>query len=102
MHCKAVSSSKVKMTIQWKKDNLEWHGGNITNFARSPNGTGTEQDSILFLSNISDSDMGTYQCVVSNDFGTTYSKKAEISVLSKYVNFLFYYIIYNYLFILKL
>ncbi|PSN57328.1 hypothetical protein C0J52_02121 [Blattella germanica] len=81
LHCKAESSSQVKMTIQWKKDNLDWQGGNITNFARSLNGKGTEQDSVLFLGNISDSDTGRYQCVVSNDYGTTYSQKAKITVL---------------------
>jgi hypothetical protein len=84
LRCKAVSSSQVKMTVQWKKDNVDFHGGNITNFARSPNGKGTELNSVLFLSNISDSDTGKYQCVASNNYGTTYSLKAKISVLSKY------------------
>jgi hypothetical protein len=84
LHCKAVSSSQVQMTIQWKKDNLDFRGGNITNFARSPNGKGTEHDSVLFLTNISDSDTGRYQCVASNNYGTTYSLKAKISVLSMY------------------
>ncbi|XP_069692853.1 leucine-rich repeats and immunoglobulin-like domains protein 3 isoform X2 [Periplaneta americana] len=81
LHCKAVSSSQIKMTVQWKKDNLDLQGGNITNFARSPNGKGTEHESILFLSNISDSDTGKYQCVASNNYGTTYSQKAKITVL---------------------
>ncbi|KDR15620.1 hypothetical protein L798_09433, partial [Zootermopsis nevadensis] len=81
LHCKAVSSSQVKMTILWKKDNLDFQGGNITNFARSPNGKGTEHDSFVYLANISDSDTGKYQCVASNNYGTTYSLKAKISVL---------------------
>lgn len=85
LNCKAVSSSHVKMTIQWKKDNLDLQGRNITNFARSLNGKGTEHDSVLFLTNISDSDTGKYQCVASNNYGTTYSQKAKISVLSMYV-----------------
>ncbi|XP_033610004.1 leucine-rich repeats and immunoglobulin-like domains protein 3 isoform X2 [Cryptotermes secundus] len=81
LRCKAVSSSHVKMTVQWKKDNLDFQGGNISNFARSPNGKGTEHDSVLSLVNISDSDTGRYQCVASNNYGTTYSLKARISVL---------------------
>lgn len=85
MNCKAVSSSHVKMTIQWKKDNLDLQGRNVTNFARSLNGKGTEHESVLFLANISDSDTGRYQCVASNNYGTTYSQKAKISVLSMYV-----------------
>lgn len=73
------------MTIQWKKDNLDLQGRNVTNFARSLNGKGTEHESVLFLANISDSDTGRYQCVASNNYGTTYSQKAKISVLSMYV-----------------
>jgi len=73
------------MTIQWKKDNLDLQGRNVTNFARSLNGKGTEHESVLFLANISDSDAGRYQCVASNNYGTTYSQKAKISVLSMYV-----------------
>jgi hypothetical protein len=82
LNCKAVSSSNVKMTIQWKKDNLDFQGRNVTNFARSLNGKGTEHESVLFLANISDSGAGRYQCVASNNYGTTYSQKAKISVLS--------------------
>ena len=73
------------MTIQWKKDNLDLQGRNVTNFARSLSGKGTEHVSVLFLSNISDSDTGRYQCVASNNYGTAYSQKAKISVLSTYV-----------------
>ena len=106
MNCKAVSSSHVKMTIKWKKDNLDLQGRNVTNFARSQNGKGTEHESVLFLANISDSDTGKYQCVASNNYGTNYSQKAKISVLSMYVwmvirmLFLFIYIyIYIYIYI---
>jgi hypothetical protein len=73
------------MTIQWKKDNLDLQGRNVTNFARSLNVKGTEHESVLFLANISDSDTGRYQCVASNNYGTAYSQKAKISVLSMYV-----------------
>lgn len=81
LNCKALSSSHVKMIIQWKKDNLDLQGRNVTNFARSLSGKGTEHVSVLFLSNISDSDTGRYQCVASNNYGTAYSQKAKISVL---------------------
>nr|CAD7395861.1 unnamed protein product [Timema cristinae] len=81
LHCRATSSSHIPMAFQWKKDNLDLKLGYSKQFARSPNGKTTEQNSELVLVNITDNEAGKYQCVVSNSYGTTYSSKFKISVL---------------------
>nr|CAD7410705.1 unnamed protein product [Timema poppensis] len=81
LHCRATSSSHLPMAFQWKKDNLDLKLGYSKQFARSPNGKTTEQNSELVLVNITDNEAGKYQCVVSNNYGTTYSSKFKISVL---------------------
>nr|CAD7595754.1 unnamed protein product [Timema genevievae] len=81
LQCRATSSSHLPMAFQWKKDNLDLKLGYSKQFARSPNGKTTEQNSELVLVNITDNEAGKYQCVVSNSYGTTYSSKFKISVL---------------------
>lgn len=41
----------------------------------------TVSSSVLFMPNVTDINGGIYQCIVTNTYGTTYSKKAKISVL---------------------
>ncbi|GLG98860.1 Toll-like receptor 7 [Gryllus bimaculatus] len=80
LHCKASSSAEVPMTFQWRKDNVDIKPINIQQFIRSSDGKGTEQSSEFTLLNITQNDAGKYQCVVSNNYGTTYSAKSKLSV----------------------
>lgn len=84
LFCKAVSSSPNPMSFTWKRDNVELRKVIVTETASSPDGKRTEVTSQLILVNISHEDQGRYQCIVSNNFGTTYSQKSRISVLSTY------------------
>ncbi len=68
------------MSAIWKKDNLVYKGSQVVTLARSPDGRTNLMTSELLLQNISDEDAGRYQCVVSNDFGSTYSSRAKITV----------------------
>lgn len=81
LYCKAVSSSPGVMTFVWKRDNIELHDASVNLTATSPDGRYTEYTSELKLFNVAQSDQGTYQCVVTNGFGTTYSQKSRLSVL---------------------
>lgn len=94
LSCKAVSSSPNNMSFIWKRDNVEVHDVKVSESASSPDGKYTEVASELHLFNISHEDQGKYQCIVSNSFGTTYSQKCRISVLSKLPLILFYLEIY--------
>lgn len=78
--CKAESTAVSPMTTVWKKDNLVYKGSQTVTFARSPDGRTSLMTSELLLQNITDEDAGRYQCVVSNDFGSTYSSRAKITV----------------------
>jgi hypothetical protein len=69
------------MSAVWKKDNLVYKGSQqVVTLARSTDGRTNLMTSELLLQNISDEDAGRYQCVVSNDFGSTYSSRAKITV----------------------
>ena len=79
--CKAESTSAASpMSAIWKKDNLIYKGSQVVTLARSQDGRSNLMTSELQLQNISDEDAGRYQCVVSNDFGSTYSSRAKITV----------------------
>ncbi|XP_057370279.1 leucine-rich repeats and immunoglobulin-like domains protein 3 [Daphnia carinata] len=79
--CKAESTSAASpMNAIWKKDNLVFRGSQVVTFARSPDGRTNLMTSVLLLQNITDEDAGRYQCIVSNDFGSTYSSRAKITV----------------------
>lgn len=82
--CKAVSSSSGEMHFVWKRDNIELHNAVVSQTASTPDGRNIEYISELKLFNVAQSDQGKYQCVVTNSFGTTYSQKSRLSVLSKY------------------
>lgn len=78
--CKAASSSSSNVTFQWKKDNNVLHHASTNNFAQASSGEITVYTTILSLLNVSDRDNGLYQCVISNDFGSAYSQKANLAV----------------------
>lgn len=78
--CKAESTALSAMNAVWKKDNVVYKGAQAATFARSPDGRMSYMTSELLLQNITDEDAGRYQCIVSNDFGSTYSSRAKITV----------------------
>lgn len=84
--CKAESTAASPMSAVWKKDNLVYKGSQVVTLARSPDGRTNLMTSELLLQNITDDDAGRYQCVVSNDFGSTYSSRAKITVHGKISN----------------
>lgn len=82
LSCKAMSNSNSIMNFQWKKDNVELKNVEILKESViDPDGKTIETNSTLRLRSVNDSDAGSYQCVVSNHFGTTYSQKSTIFVL---------------------
>lgn len=82
LSCKAISSNPSPMSFQWKKDNVELASADISTTA-TMEGKNMESVSELNIYKVQHSDAGKYQCVVSNSFGTMYSQKSSISVLSK-------------------
>lgn len=75
------------MTFVWKKDGTILELGEcdmghscIENIAHSFDGKGMEVTSQLKLVNLTHMDIGTYQCIVDNVYGATYSSVADITV----------------------
>ncbi|KAK9890138.1 hypothetical protein WA026_008945 [Henosepilachna vigintioctopunctata] len=82
LHCTARSSSGANMTFRWIKDNGELKPNTFANIVLSRGAhKALDVDSILNLTFVQNSDAGKYQCMVSNQFGTTYSQKATMSVV---------------------
>ncbi|CAB3242050.1 unnamed protein product [Arctia plantaginis] len=80
--CSATSIPFNNMTFLWRKNN-----GNVSNPMVYENITiGTNGQpratSLLVIPNITHADSGKYQCVVSNNFGTTYSTKAKVNIVT--------------------
>lgn len=80
--CSATSNPFSNMTFLWRKNN-----GNITDPRVYENVTLTEHGkphatSVLVIPDVAHSDAGKYQCVVSNKFGTTYSSKAKVNIVT--------------------
>lgn len=82
LSCKAMSNSPSTMTFYWKKDNVDLTNANIS-VKTVTDKKNTEIVSVLNIYKVQHSDAGKYQCVVSNNYGITYSQKSNISVLSK-------------------
>eukprot|EP00092_Neocalanus_flemingeri_P010605 GFUD01011424.1.p1 GENE.GFUD01011424.1~~GFUD01011424.1.p1 ORF type:complete len:1305 (-),score=340.61 GFUD01011424.1:343-4257(-) len=87
LFCRAASTSPAPMNFVWKKDGsvLEFarcdnDNSCIKNVAHSFDGKGMEITSELRLKNLTHVDIGSYQCIVDNIYGATYSTKADITV----------------------
>ncbi|EFN74858.1 Leucine-rich repeats and immunoglobulin-like domains protein 3 [Camponotus floridanus] len=79
--CRASSTADAPLHFIWKHNNVELNGANLqTNISSSESGA-TEATSMLHLTNITHADAGKYQCMVTNNYGTTYSAKAMLNVL---------------------
>ncbi|KAI5093669.1 leucine-rich repeats and immunoglobulin-like domains protein 1 isoform X1 [Silurus meridionalis] len=81
--CTAVSSSSSAMTFTWRKDQEPLPHAHVENFAHSSSRDGAgimEYTTVLHLHNVKFEDEGRYQCVISNNFGSTYSSKARLSI----------------------
>ena len=72
------------MKFHWKRDNviISAHKGQVDTSLEAVEDN-WQQKSSLHLININSTDAATYQCIVSNDYGTTFSKKAKVAVFSK-------------------
>ncbi|XP_052741861.1 leucine-rich repeats and immunoglobulin-like domains protein 3 [Bicyclus anynana] len=80
--CSATSKPFSNMTFLWKKNS-----GNISNPQVYENVTLREHGkpyatSVLGIPDVTNSDSGKYQCVVSNKFGTTYSSEAVVDIVT--------------------
>ncbi|CAK1582044.1 unnamed protein product [Parnassius mnemosyne] len=80
--CTATSNPFSNMTFLWRKNN-----GNISNPTVFENVTMSKKGqsqatSVLIIPNVTNADSGRYQCVVSNKFGTTYSTKAKVNIVT--------------------
>lgn len=84
LSCKAVSSSPSGMVFQWKKDNVQLVNADISVTTSMLNDNDIQSWSELTIYKVQHTDEGKYQCVVSNEYGTVYSPKSNILVLSKY------------------
>lgn len=80
--CRATSTADAPLHFTWKHDNVEWDSSFHKEVASSNRGI-TEASSVLQIANITLSKSGRYQCMVTNNYGTTYSAKAKINVLSE-------------------
>ncbi|KAL1492673.1 hypothetical protein ABEB36_010897 [Hypothenemus hampei] len=82
LSCRARSNSNSNMTFIWKKDNVELSNANIiVKSTVDPDGKSVETVSELRLLSVENAHTGTYQCVVSNNYGITYSQQSTIAVL---------------------
>eukprot|EP00062_Callorhinchus_milii_P010408 gi/632955268/ref/XP_007893385.1/ PREDICTED: leucine-rich repeats and immunoglobulin-like domains protein 1 [Callorhinchus milii] len=80
--CSAASSSDSPMTFAWKKGHEILHDAEIENFAhvRAKDGEVMEYTTILHLRAVQFTDEGRYQCMITNNFGSTYSTRAKLTV----------------------
>ncbi|XP_013186498.2 leucine-rich repeats and immunoglobulin-like domains protein 3 [Amyelois transitella] len=80
--CSATSNPFTNMTFLWKKNN-----GNLSNPTVYENVTVAANGqpratSMLIIPNVTHGDAGKYQCIVTNNFGTTYSSKAKVNIVT--------------------
>lgn len=80
--CSATSNPFSNITFLWRKNN-----GNVSNPTVYENTTiitngQPHTTSVLVIPNVTHADSGKYQCVVSNNFGTTYSTKARVNIVT--------------------
>lgn len=86
LSCRATSNSPSAMKVYWKKDNKELINVNVSTKTLNDK-RNTEIVSVLNIYNVQHTDAGIYQCIVSNNFGVTYSQRTNISVLSMLFEF---------------
>ncbi|ESO91319.1 hypothetical protein LOTGIDRAFT_105202 [Lottia gigantea] len=79
LSCVATITGNKKPHFTWKKDNNLLTNVNIVTTATS-DGTVITYTTMLHLFNVQDNASGKYQCVISSEFGSAYSERAEISV----------------------
>ena len=85
--CRANSTADIPIQFTWKHENVELRNPELqTDTVSSKQGV-TNATSILHLVNVTHGNAGRYQCMVANTYGTTYSAKAKIQVLSKFFSF---------------
>lgn len=88
--CTAIStSSDSEMKFVWKRDNVELDRSLfMTSYLhnRSLDDNSTVSSSSLVLSNVNHNHVGEYQCIVTNNYGSTYSIKNNITVGSKIID----------------
>ncbi|XP_022080958.1 leucine-rich repeats and immunoglobulin-like domains protein 3 [Acanthaster planci] len=78
--CVATSSSESPMHFTWKKDDEVLLNPNEQMFASQGEGNLIQYRSVLSLPNIQDTDQGKFQCVITNELGSTMSKTARVTV----------------------
>lgn len=84
--CTATTTSRKELQFQWRRDNVEVDAAltkktvlhRPTEFDNS-----TVVSSVLELQNVNQNHVGNYQCIVANDYGSTYSMKHKITVGSE-------------------
>lgn len=81
LFCRATSTADAPLRFTWKHDNVELENFDTQVDEDSHDRGIVEALSSLHLINVTHSEAGRYQCMVSNTYGTTYSAKAKISVL---------------------
>ncbi|KAM9760072.1 leucine-rich repeats and immunoglobulin-like domains protein 2 [Menidia menidia] len=79
LSCIASSSSDSPMSTAWRKDGEVLHDAEVQNYARYQEGE-LIYTTVLHLLNVNFTDEGRYQCVVSNHFGSNYSRRATLTV----------------------
>jgi hypothetical protein len=68
------------MQFSWRKDNIVIKDADIENYASTGDGRVMKFTTLLHMKNIQNEDEGRYQCIITNEFGTTYSQKSKITV----------------------
>ncbi|KAM6980867.1 leucine-rich repeats and immunoglobulin-like domains protein 2 [Aplochiton taeniatus] len=79
LSCVASSSSDSPMATAWRKDGEVLYEAEVQNYARYQEGQ-LIYTTRLHLLNVNFTDEGSYQCVVSNHFGSNYSNRAKLMV----------------------
>lgn len=82
--CRATSTASAPLHFTWKHGNIEMNDASLQINTSVENGV-TVASSILHLINVTHENAGKYQCMVSNTYGTTYSTKAKLNIISKFL-----------------
>lgn len=80
--CSATSSPFSNMTFLWRKNNENLSNPTVYENVTLSVNSKSRATSVLVIPNVTHADSGKYQCIVSNNFGTTYSSKAKINIVT--------------------